>query len=94
MLSQELPEDWDKTAVKTLVASNFHEIVFNTEKNVLLEFYAPWCGHCKQLAPIYDKVCQVTTHHMFLNYGHITIMFMEMELSLTFIFICTVGREV
>lgn len=42
LLSQKLPEDWDKTPVKVLVASNFDEVVFDTEKDVLVEFYAPW----------------------------------------------------
>lgn len=56
LLSQELPEDWDKTPVVTLVSTNFDEVVFNKDKNVLVEFYAPWCGHCKQLAPIFDQL--------------------------------------
>jgi len=41
--------------VKVLVGSNFQEIV-SPDKDVLIEFYAPWCGHCKQLEPKYKKL--------------------------------------
>jgi len=44
------------SAVTVLDPSNFDAIVMDNNKDVLIEFYAPWCGHCKKLAPDYEKV--------------------------------------
>eukprot|EP01080_Neovahlkampfia_damariscottae_P010631 gene10631-3254_t len=42
------------THVVDLTPGNFDKIAMDKTKDVLVEFYAPWCGHCKQLAPKYE----------------------------------------
>jgi len=46
----------DKGNVKVIVGETFEEKVLKNDKDVLLEFYAPWCGHCKTLAPKYEQL--------------------------------------
>ena len=39
-----------------LNSSNFNEEVINTEKLVLIDFFATWCGPCKMLSPIISEI--------------------------------------
>jgi len=52
------PKPKKQGVVKTVVGNTFDEIVKDESKEVLIEFYAPWCGHCKKLTPVYKKLAE------------------------------------
>jgi len=56
--SAEVPAESHDGNVRVLVGKNFNEVVYQDQKDVLVEFYAPWCGHCKKLTPIYESVAK------------------------------------
>ena len=54
--SEPIPEE--QGALTVLVGKNWDSIVKDETKDVLVKYYAPWCGHCKALAPTWDALAE------------------------------------
>ena len=45
-------------SVLKLTDENFENEVLNSEKPCIVDFYADWCGPCKMMSPIIDKIAE------------------------------------
>ena len=45
-------------AVCTITKDNFQKEVMESDKTVLIDFWAAWCGACRMLSPIVDEIAQ------------------------------------
>ena len=68
-------------AVLKITAANFENEVLNSDKPILLDFYADWCGPCKMLAPVLHEIAEENADT--LKVGKINVD-EQMELAMRF----------
>ena len=45
-------------AVHSITTADFDDVVLNSKKPVVIDFYANWCGPCKMLSPVVDELSE------------------------------------
>ncbi|SOV19855.1 protein disulfide-isomerase [Plasmodium gaboni] len=51
-----LPDEYNNGYIKIIVADNYDNYIYRNDMNVIVLYYAPWCGHCYKFEPIYREV--------------------------------------
>ena len=67
-------------AINHITSANYEELVVNSGKKVLLDFWATWCGPCKMIAPLVEQIADERTD---LVVGKVDVD-EEMELAMKF----------
>ena len=67
-------------SIMHITKPNYEELVLNSAKPVLLDFWAPWCGPCRMVAPIVEEIA---TERSDIAVGKVNVD-EEMELAVQF----------